>query len=410
MGMNIGRYQGAGSRTLIVLSGLAIALVGSGCANKSSDTSTPSGSATGTPINIGEYGSMTGSTATFGVDTDDGVKLAVAQINGAGGIFGHPLKIDLRDDEGKPDEALNVVKLMVSQDKVTAVLGEVASTRSIQAAPACNSAQVPMISPSSTNPAVTQVGPYIFRACFIDPFQGTAAAKFAYNNLKARKAAIMTEATSDYSTGLTKFFTDGFTKLGGTIVNTETYSQGDIDFSAQLTTIKAENPDILYVPGYYGDIGPIAVQARKVGLTCPLLGGDGWDSPKLVEGAGGPGGALEGSYFTNHYSPTNPAPLTQAFVANYKKTYNTTPDSLAAMGYDATGVLADAMKRVGNPADGDFDSADYRKKLRDAIAATSGFQGVTGKITMGPDRNPVKPAVVLQIKGTDYNYAATINP
>jgi len=267
-----------------------------------------------------------------------------------------------------------------------------------------------MISPSSTNPAVTKVGPYIFRVCFIDPFQGTAAAKFAYNNLKARKAAIMTETTSDYSTGLTTFFSEGFKKLGGSIVNTESYSANDLDFSAQLTTIKASNPDILYVPGYYGDIGPIAVEARKVGLTCPLLGGDGWDSPKLIEGAGGPGGALEGSYFTNHYSPTNPAPLTQKFVKDYNDVYKTTPDSLAAMGYDATGVLADAMKRAGNPTDGDFDSADYRKKLRDAIASTTGFQGVTGKITIGPDRNPVKPAVVLQIKGASYSYAATVNP
>jgi branched-chain amino acid transport system substrate-binding protein len=403
--MNIGRNR------QVILGALAIALISSGCANKTETTSTPGGTgASGAPITVGEYGSMTGSTATFGVDTDNGVQLAVKQINAAGGVFGHPLTIDKQDDEGKPDEALTVVKLLVSQDKVTAVLGEVASTRSIAAAPACNSASVPMISPSSTNPAVTKVGPYIFRVCFIDPFQGTAAAKFASTTLKAKKAAIMTETTSDYSTGLTKFFTDGFTKQGGSIVSTETYSAGDLDFSAQLTTIKASNPDVLYVPGYYGDIGPIAVEARKVGLTCPLLGGDGWDSPKLIEGAGGAGGALEGSYFTNHYSPTNPAPLTQKFVADYKTAYQTTPDSLAAMGYDATGVLADAMKRAGNPADGDFQSAAYRQKLRDAIATTTGYDGVTGKITIGPDRNPVKPAVVLQIKGSGYVYAGTVNP
>lgn len=393
-------------RFLQIMSLLAIGLTGTGCANQSANTTTTSA----TPILVGEYGSMTGSTATFGVSTDNGVQLAVEQINAAGGIFGHPLKIDLRDDEGKPDEALNVVKLMVSQDKVTAVLGEVASTRSIQAAPACNSAEVPMISPSSTNPAVTQRGPYIFRVCFIDPFQGTAAAKFAYNTLRARRTAIMTETTSDYSTGLSKFFTQSFTKLGGTVVADEDYSQGDIDFSAQLTSIKAENPDILYVPGYYGDIGPIAQQARKVGLTCPLLGGDGWDSPKLVVGAGGPGGALEGSYFTNHYSESNPSPETQKFVADFKAKYSTTPDSLAAMGYDATGVLADAMRREGAPADGIYNSKSYRQKLRDEIASTKDFKGVTGKITIGPDRNPIKPAVILEVKMSNFVYVTTVNP
>ena len=394
-------------------SAAVFAVVLGGCANKTATSGggTSSGGGAANTITIGEYGSLTGDKSTFGHSTDNGVELAVKGINAKGGVNGHTLNVALQDDAGTPDGASSVVKKIITSDNPTAVIGEVASTLSIQAAPICNAAKVPMISPSSTNPKVTQLGPYVFRVCFIDPFQGTAAAKFAAGTLHAKKAAILTDAGNDYSIGLTKFFTQSFTAAGGQITLAQNYGKDDVDFTSQLTQIKATNPDVLYVPGYYGQVGPIAKQARAIGLNVPLLGGDGWDSPKLVEGAGGPGAALEGSYFTNHSSMSNPDPTIQSFVKAYKDAYGSQqPDSLAALGYDSVGVLADAMKRAGAPADGNYASPEYRAKLRDAIAATKGYKGITGTITIGPDRNAVKPAVVLQIHGNDYKYISTVNP
>lgn len=396
---------------IVTATSLVCLISTSGCANKSSSTS---GSTTSAPqgpaILIGEYGSMTGATATFGKSTDNGIQLAAEQMNADGGINGVPVSIILKDDESKAEQALTVVKLLIEQEHVTAILGEVASTRSINAAPECQSQHVPMISPSSTNPKVTTLGDYIFRVCFIDPFQGYAAAKFAIQSIKAKNAAIFTDSTNDYSVGLSDVFKTQFSKLGGNIVIAQNYGKDDPDFKAQLIAIKSKNPDVLYVPGYYNNVGTIARQAREVGITCPLLGGDGWDSPELIKSAGGPGKALEGCYFTNHYSPTDPNPLTQRFVADYKAKYGETPDSLAAMGYDAFGVLANALKTIGKPADGNFDSDSYRAKLRDAIAATNGFAGVTGKITLDKNRNAVKPAVVLQVKGNTFTYVTSIAP
>lgn len=394
----------------------ALALFLNGCANK---PSTPPGSNTtggpsGTPIIVGEYGSLTGPQSTFGTSTDSGIQLALALANKAGGVQEHPVQLaegHCLNDESKTDTTLTVIQKMTTQDNPTAVLGEVASTLSLTAAPVCQQAGIPMISPSSTNPKVTQIGGYIFRVCFIDQFQGKAAAQFAAQNLKAKNAAVLTDQKSDYSTGLTKFFTQSFQQFGGQVVSAQFYSAGAADFHAQLQQIKAANPDILYVPGYYSDIGPIAKQAREVGLTVPLLGGDGWDSPALVKGAGGPGGALEGSFFTDHYSVNSTEPIVQQFVAAYKSANSgAVPDALAALGYDAAGVLIAAMKTIPAPADGNFASPAYRAKLRDAIAATKDYKGVTGTITIGPDRNAVKPASVLKIVGDQFQLAATINP
>ena len=360
---------------------------------------------------IGEYDSMTGRNSTFGTSTHNGEMLAIEQANAAGGVNGHTLSIKLYDDECKPDVAATVVRKLISQDHVPAVLGEVASTRSIAAAPECDKNKVPMISPSSTNPKVTDGHPYVFRVCFIDPFQGSSAAKFAYNNLHFTRAAIFTDNASDYSTGLTSVFKDSFTKLGGTIVAQSSFVSGtDVNFQAQLNTIKAANPQIIYIPAYYNDIGPIARQARSIGLNVPLLGGDGWDSEKLVEGAGGPGEALEGCYFTNHYSVDKQDPLIQSFVKAYKAKYGGVPDSLAALGYDAAGVLVDAMKRAGAPPSGDYSDAGYKTTLKDAIAATAGYKGVTGVINIGPDHNAIKPVTVLQIRGSKFNYVTEIQP
>ncbi len=361
-------------------------------------------------IIVGEYGSATGSEATFGQSSLKGVQMAVSEINAAGGIDGKKLKVVTYDDEGKSDVALSVAKKLANEDHPAVVVGEVASTLSITAAPVFNQAKIPMISPSSTAPKVTQLGPYIFRVCFIDPFQGYVAAKFTTTNLKAKTAAVMTDQASDYSRGLADVFTKDFAQLGGKIVDTETYVKSDVDFKSALTKIKATNPDVIYIPGYYTNIGPIAKQARQLGITVPLMGGDGWESPDLVNGAGGPGGALEGCYYTNHSSMDSPDPGIQAFVTKYKATYGDKPGALAALAYDAVGVFASAMKQVGKPADGDFSSAAFRSKLRDAIAQTKDYKGVTGTITLDQDRNAVKPAVVLQIKGDKTIFVTSVNP
>jgi branched-chain amino acid transport system substrate-binding protein len=278
------------------------------------------------------------------------------------------------------------------------LIGEVASSNTLAAAPKAQEAKIPMISPSSTNPAVTQVGDYIFRVCFIDPFQGEVMAKFSYNNLKARKAAILYDFNSDYSRGLQNFFKRSFTALGGQIVSEQSYTQGDRDFSGQLTAIRSAGPDVVYVPGYYGEVGVIANQTKQLGIKAPLLGGDGWDAPQLWKLGGD---ALNGDYISNHYSVDDPSPAIQKFVADYKQRFNEAPDALAALGYDAMRVLADAIKRAGTT-----DSA----KLRDAIAQTQNFPGVTGAITLDKDRNAVKPAVVLKLEKSKFVYETTIYP
>jgi branched-chain amino acid transport system substrate-binding protein len=350
------------------------------------------------PIVVGYYGDLTGRTSNFGQSTKNGALMAVDEINKAGGINGRQIQILSEDDEGRPEKAATVVTKLIDQDRVIALVGEVASGNTLAAAPKAQAAKVPMISPSSTNPAVTQVGDYIFRVCFIDPFQGEVMAKFAANTLKAKKAAIMLDFNSPYSRGLTEFFESSFTKLGGQVVTKQSYTQGDRDYKGQLTSIRSLNPDVIYVPGYYGEVGVIAKQAKQLGITQPLLGGDGWDAPQLWELGGD---ALNGDFISNHYSVEDPSPAIQKFVGDFKSRYNIAPDALAALGYDAMRVLADAIKRAGTTEGA---------KLRDAIAATKDFPGVTGVISINSDRNAVKPAVVLKLQGGKYEYQETINP
>jgi branched-chain amino acid transport system substrate-binding protein len=351
-------------------------------------------------IKVGEVGSMTGTEATFGTSSDRGIQLAVKEVNGGGGIQGKQVQVIALDDEGKPEEAATAATRLISSEHVIALLGEVASTRSLFMAPKAQAAKVPMVSPSSTNEKVTAVGDYIFRACFIDPFQGYVMAKFTTETLKLKKAAILRDVRNDYSVGLAKVFNDNFTKMGGQIVDNESYSSGDVDFKAQLTNIKGAGPQALYVPGYYTDVGLIARQAREVGLTVPLLGGDGWDSEKLYEIGGA---ALEGSYFSNHYSVDDPSPRIQEFVVKFKKEYGgQVPDSLAAQAYDAAGMLFDAMKRAKDLTG---------PSIREALAQTKNYRGVTGDITMDDKRNATKPAVVLRIaKGGKYEFSGRIQP
>jgi branched-chain amino acid transport system substrate-binding protein len=339
---------------------------------------------------------MTGATATYGISTDNGIQLATKDTNAAGGVLGKTIKIELQDDAGQPAQANIAVQKLLS-DKVVAVLGEFASSNSLAAAPLCQTAKIPMVSPGSTNPAVTKVGDYVFRTCFIDPFQGTVCAKFASGTLHAKTAAVITDIKNDYSVGLTKYFIQEFSKTGK-IVDQESYSAGDSDFRSQLTRVKAANPDIIFLSGYYTEVGNIAVQARSLGMKQKFLGGDSWDSPKLVEIGKD---AIQGSYFSTHFSAESKDPRVVKFVADYKKQFNADPDGISAVAYDGASILYDAIKRAGST-----DPA----KIRDALAATKDFPGVTGKITIDKDRNAIKPAVILQVQGKDYKYVTTVNP
>src|SRR2546421_8727112 len=370
-----------------------------GCKKEPESGGNVGGADTGV-IKIGEVGSMTGTEATFGTSSDRGIQLAVKEVNGAGGINGRQIQVIALDDEGKPEEAATAATRLIASEHVLALLGEVASTRSLFMAPKAQAAKVPMVSPSSTNEKVTQVGDYIFRACFIDPFQGYVMAKFGRENLKVARAAILKDVRNDYSVGLAKVFSQNFRKMGGQIVDEESYSSGDVDFKAQLTNIKNATPDALYVPGYYTDVGLIARQTREVGMTIPLMGGDGWDSERLYEIGGA---ALEGSYFSNHYSVDDPSPRIQEFVAKFKKAYGgQVPDSLAAQAYDAAGMLFDAMKRAKDLTG---------PSIREALAQTRDYRGVTGDITMDEKRNATKPAVVLRVgKGGKYEFSGRIQP
>lgn len=349
-------------------------------------------------IRIGEFGSLTGAQATFGTSTHQGIELAVEEINEAGGVNGKLLKVITLDDQGKPEEAALAVTKLITQDKVHVVLGEVASSLSLAAAPICQSRKIPMITPSSTNPKVTQVGDYIFRVCFIDPFQGQVMADFAMGNLKAKTAAIFRDQKSDYSVGLADFFKKRFEEKGGIIVSDQSYVAGDIDFKSQLTAFRAKKPDVIFAPGYYTEVGLIAKQARELGVKVPLLGGDGWESDKLYEIGGK---ALDGCYFSTHASSDSVDPKVKAFVKKYKERYKTAPDALATLGYDAAGVLAAALKRAKSLGGAD---------LRDAIKATVDYPGVTGSITLNEERNAIKPAVVLKIQDKKAVFVTTVKP
>jgi branched-chain amino acid transport system substrate-binding protein len=353
----------------------------------------------GDTIKVGEYASLTGKEATFGVSSHEGTLMAIEELNAAGGVLGKKLELLTEDTQSKPGEPATVVNKLIARDGVVAVLGEVASSRSLEAAPICQQNKIPMISPSSTNPKVTQVGDYVFRVCFIDPFQGTVMANFATKTLKAKKVAVFTDVKSDYSKGLAQFFKESFTKSGGQIVAELDFNGGDKDFKAQLTAIKAANPDAVFVPGYYTDAALICIQAKQLGLNVPLMGGDGWESEKLVEIGKD---AVEGNYFSTHYHPDVGSQKSKNFVANYRKRWaGKTPDALAACGYDSAIVLVDAMTRAGSTEG---------QKVRDAIAATRNFEAVTGTITINEQRDATKSAVILQVKNGKFAYLETIQP
>ena len=345
-------------------------------------------------IPVGQFTSLTGAQGSWGQSTVRGEELALEEINGAGGVLGQPLRVITKDNQSKPGETSTAVRELITRDKVVALLGEVASGRSLEAAPIAQRSGIPMISPGATNEKVTETGDHIFRVCFIDPFQGTVCAR----KLKAGKAAILVDVSKDYSLGLAKSFKSEFLKEGGIITGEQSYSGGDKDFSSQLTAIKASNPQVIFLPAYYTEAPLIIRQARQLGITAPFIGGDGWDSPELVQVGGD---AVNGCYFSNHFSNQSSDPQVVAFVQSYRKKYGEDPDAMAALSYDTLHLLADAMKRAGTTDP---------SKVTPALAASKDFSGVTGKITFDEHRNPIKPAVILQVKDGKFSYVETVAP
>ena len=361
-------------------------LTSSGC-NRKPDT-----------IKLGEFASMTGKEAVFGQNVNKGTLLAIEESNAAGGVLGRTLELITEDDQSKPGESATVVKKLISRDKVVVILGEITSGRTLEAAPIAQAAKIPLISPGATNVEVTAKGNYIFRICFIDDFQGTVMAKFARETLKLKRVAILSSVSSAQSVGLAKYFRERFTSASTAIAAEQKYSEGEKDFRAQLTAIKAAGADGIYVPGYYAEAALICKQARDLGLTLPLLGVDGWESPDLLAIAGA---AAEGCYLSTHFSPESKAPVVVAFNERYQKRWGLSANALSVLGYDATMLAIDAIRRAGS-TDG--------AKIRDALAATKDYPAVTGAITFDANRNPTKNAVVLTVKNGTFTFVQDVSP
>jgi branched-chain amino acid transport system substrate-binding protein len=349
-------------------------------------------------VKIGEVNPLSGGVSQFGIGCHQGFVLAFEQINQDGGILGQKVELVTEDNQSKPGQSSTAVRKLITQDKVVAILGDATSSATLEAAPIAQSDKIPMITPTATNPRITEVGDFIFRVCFLDEFQGRVIAKFTRETLKAGKVFTLTDLKQDYSVDLVKFFKDEFLKLGGAIVGEQSYSTGDTDFRAQLTSIRAARPDVVYVPGYYQEVALIVKQARQIGLTMPFVGCDGWANQALLTIGGK---AIDGCYFTNHFSPDDPSPIVKEFVAKYKEKYGVPPDTFSALGYDAARLLADAIKRAA--------STDS-KAVRDALAGTTGFAGVTGQISFDANRNASKPGLIVTVKGGKFEIAEKIAP
>ncbi len=350
------------------------------------------------PIKLGEFASMTGKEAVFGQNVNKGTRLAIEETNAAGGVLGRKLELITEDDQSKPGESATVVKKLISRDKVVVILGEITSGRTLEAAPIAQAAKIPLISPGATNVEVTAKGNYIFRVCFIDDFQGTVMAKFARDTLKLKRVAILSSVSSAQSVGLAKYFRERFTSASTVIAAEQKYGEGDKDFRAQLTAIKAAGADGIFIPGYYAEAALICKQARDLGLKLPLLGVDGWESPDLIAIAGA---AAEGCYLSTHFSPESKSPVVVAFNQRYQKRWGISSNALSVLGYDAAMLAIDAIRRAGS-TDG--------TKIRDALALTTNYPAVTGSITFDTNRNPTKNAVVLTVKNGKFTFVQDVSP
>ena len=351
------------------------------------------------PIKLGEVHPLTGKEAAFGQSTQRGIRLALEEINARGGVLGRPLATVSEDNQSKAGDSATIAKKLIARDKVVAVLCGGTSSNCLEIAPVCQAARVPFVATTATEASVTEKGNYVFRVCFIDPFQGGVLARFARTTLTAKRIALLTSASSSFSVGLSKAFRERFTALGGEIVVEQKYSEGDKDFRAQLTAIRAQKPDAIIATGNYTEAGLICKQARDLGLTIPLLGGDGWEAPELLEIGGA---AVNGCYYSTHYSAESTVPEVREFVQKYRAKYaGETPDALAALGYDAARIVADALARAGTTE---------AAKLRDALATTKDFPGVTGRTTIDPQRNASKPAVILAVRDGKFSFVDSVMP
>jgi branched-chain amino acid transport system substrate-binding protein len=350
------------------------------------------------PIKLGMFASLTGKQASFGQTNRRGAVFAVEEINAAGGVLGRPLELVVEDTRSLPGEAATAVKKLITRDQVAAVVSGTGSSAALEAAPICQTAGVPLMAATATSARVTEAGNYIFRACFIDPFQGTVLAKFARQTLRARRVALLVANGSAYSVGLARYFKERFTADGGEIAAEQKYAEGDKDFRAQLTAIKSAAPDAIFASGDYTESALICAQARSLGLTVPLFGGDTWDTPALVQIAGK---SVEGSYFSAHFSPDSTEPAVRDFVERFRARWGEPPDTGTSLGYDAVMLLADALRRAG--------STDGRA-IRDALAATRDFAGVTGRITIDAQRNAAKSAVIFTVKHGRFVYVESVAP
>lgn len=368
----------------------------SGCAQS---TSTSGGGGGSDVIKIGVFEPMTGANAAGGEMTVEGIELAHKKV---GEVLGKKVELVVVDNKSDKVEAANAASKLIEQDKVVAIIGSYGSSLSMAAGDIVKNAQVPAVGCSPTNPLVTLNNDYYFRVCFIDPFQGTVMANYAFNELGAKTAAIIQDVQNDYSVGLSTYFADAFKKLTGndaSIVATTSYNAGDQDFTAQLTSVKSLNPDVIFAPGNYGESALLIKQARDLGINAPFLGGDTWESPEFLSIGGD---AVEGAVYSSHF--TSEAPVTEVsdtFLAEYREEFGQEANAFAALGYDAYMLVIDAIERAN--------SADSNA-IRDAIAETSGFVGATGNISLDENGDAVKSAVINQVKDGKFVYLTTVEP
>jgi branched-chain amino acid transport system substrate-binding protein len=387
----------------VFMSMMLAAGVMAGCGTASTSGTADSGGDKGDTIKIGANLELSGGVASYGQSAKEGIELAIQEINKKG-INGKKLELDTVDNKSDAAEATNGTIKLVSQDKVAAIIGSATSTNTLAQVQIADDNKIPLITPTGTNPTITnkdgKVNDFVFRTCFIDPFQGTVAANFASKTLHVKTAAVLIDSSSDYSKGLAAAFKKAFTDNGGTIVSEEAYVQKDTDFHATLTRIKSKNPEFVFLPGYYQEVGLIIKQARELGLNVPFMGGDGWDSPKLVEIAGKD--PLNNTFITNHYSSGDSDKKVQDFVAAFKAKYNgKSPDAFNALGYDSVYFLADAIKRAG--------SSDPQK-IQKALAETNGLTLVSGVLKLDKNHDPIKSAVILEYKNGEQTFKTKVNP